>query len=338
MSDGAVLPDHCNYILDFSHDCPEDYGHLLNPMRPPEYMDLSEISGTHLYCSPEAASSIRKVIHAHGVHGVHLIDTGDYHYVSKLMTDEIPEPFCLVQIDHHTDTQPGAFDAEDGSSLSCGSWVRSVLMQNPNLRLIILIGPPEESIRQAITSLNLKRTAVSGYCISPQGIPVLFLPQKTDFRLFKSGRQCDQFQTYPVTQCCTNINFPPLNPHSQTSGWDTAEHAAQEDRPDSLPIYLSIDKDVLTPEDAATDWDQGTMRLSELLSLLDDLLDARRLLGADLCGGLSIRDASPEEAELNRLCDRRIYEWLTDRMSGRMSDNNICKDIRKDSSQNQLRN
>ncbi|SIS66506.1 arginase family protein [Alicyclobacillus vulcanalis] len=61
-----------------------------------------------------------------------------------------------------------------------------------------------------------------------------------------------------------------------------AARVLQAARP--YPVYLSIDKDVLHPADAATDWDGGSMRLRTLLYLLVAIRRHARILGMDLCG------------------------------------------------------
>ncbi|MBX6353986.1 MAG: arginase family protein [Thermoflavifilum sp.] len=50
------------------------------------------------------------------------------------------------------------------------------------------------------------------------------------------------------------------------------------------PVYVSIDKDVLRPSDARTDWDAGRLSLTKLLYLLVWLRRRRRILGVDICG------------------------------------------------------
>ena len=45
-----------------------------------------------------------------------------------------------------------------------------------------------------------------------------------------------------------------------------------------------MDKDVLASEDAATNWDQGGMRLTHLLHALRALATSKRVLGIDVCG------------------------------------------------------
>ena len=52
------------------------------------------------------------------------------------------------------------------------------------------------------------------------------------------------------------------------------------------PIYLSIDKDVLSPLDVHTNWDQGSMRWCELGAMVDMMRD--RLVGCDVTGDVSV--------------------------------------------------
>ena len=53
----------------------------------------------------------------------------------------------------------------------------------------------------------------------------------------------------------------------------------------SLPVFLSIDLDVLRPEDFRTNWDQGTMSFEELLETIRRIISTRRVLAVDICGG-----------------------------------------------------
>ena len=51
------------------------------------------------------------------------------------------------------------------------------------------------------------------------------------------------------------------------------------------PVYLSIDKDVLANDVVQTNWDQGVMRLEELMSAIAMLRG--RVVGADVTGDIS---------------------------------------------------
>ena len=59
--------------------------------------------------------------------------------------------------------------------------------------------------------------------------------------------------------------------------------------PANIPLYVSIDKDVLCPEEAATTWSQGDMTLEEMLKVLLALCshfekENGKILQVDICG------------------------------------------------------
>ena len=66
-------------------------------------------------------------------------------------------------------------------------------------------------------------------------------------------------------------------------------------------VYLSIDKDILSPESARTDWSQGDFTLEEVAEIVADVfLRADHVLGADICGELSTdHGATPEDCRIN---------------------------------------
>lgn len=81
--------------------------------------------------------------------------------------------------------------------------------------------------------------------------------------------------------------------------------------PRGLPVYVSIDKDVLGPEFARTDWDQGDMRLAELLESLRTVAAGAEVLGVDVCGGLTVsKGATREDFEINTKTDAILRDFL----------------------------
>ena len=58
----------------------------------------------------------------------------------------------------------------------------------------------------------------------------------------------------------------------------------------NLPLYISVDKDIMDTSECITNWDQGDLTLSELGELIGVLSEGRRVIGADICGGLSEND------------------------------------------------
>ena len=75
------------------------------------------------------------------------------------------------------------------------------------------------------------------------------------------------------------------------------------------PLYLSLDKDILRPEDAVTDWSQGDLEGVELLSILEGFFCSwqekkGRLLAFDICG--DAKEAKGPEARANMQMNRKL--------------------------------
>ena len=80
---------------------------------------------------------------------------------------------------------------------------------------------------------------------------------------------------------------------------------------DSESVYLSIDLDVLSPDYARTNWDQGSMSLEELFGQIRKALQGKTLAGVDICGGITIaQGASAEDLSINRRTRDRIVKFL----------------------------
>ncbi len=107
-------------------------------------IDFSDIEGTNGYCSDEAAGKIRDMLDAYPPSGIHYLDDGNHHYMTKFWLEKIKEPFDLVVFDHHTDMQPSALLP----MLSCGNWILESLNSLDNLRNVLLAGPPESSLEE----------------------------------------------------------------------------------------------------------------------------------------------------------------------------------------------
>ena len=100
-----------------------------------QYVDFRSLEGTSCLCGarediisglPERLPRLR------------WIDSGDYHYMTHLLALRETRPFHLLLLDHHPDNQASAFGAE---VLSCGSWVRTMLEENPLLQGVLTVGP-----------------------------------------------------------------------------------------------------------------------------------------------------------------------------------------------------
>ncbi len=133
------------------------------------WLDCTKIVGTDCYCDDDAIKEINELIdnaescnrtesksiieksgNSANVPAIHFFDNGNYHYMSKLWTDRVQEPFTLIVFDHHPDMQPPRF----GGILSCGGWVKEVLENNKFVQNIIIIGVKEELVETACEELS----------------------------------------------------------------------------------------------------------------------------------------------------------------------------------------
>ena len=204
------------------------------------WTELSDLSGCNCYCDAEASDRIRKEIQAFTGKGLHFIDSGNYHYMTRLWLDKLQIPFRLLVFDNHTDMQPPAF----GGLLSCGGWIVSSLEELPLLQEVILVGPDEEAYTQVEPDLQQK---------------VLFLSREK-----LSTMTAEEKEGF----------FNNLS--------------------EDLPLYVSVDKDVLCKGDASTTWSQGDMHLSELMSFLELVLERQNILGMDVCGECDMDSCSED--------------------------------------------
>lgn len=261
MGDSKVKNE--NMILDFTHVYRDEDIKDIDRFR---YIDCSDIQETDMYCSKNAYEKIWGRIEPYGIQGIHYIDSGNYHYITKIITDHITEPFGLVMYDHHTDMQIPMVP----EMMSCGDWAGQTLIQNENLRQLVVVGPPESDIEQTLESY--------------------------------SGSQSGRLLTFSAEDL-----------HG-----DLLENKLKHIRTD-LPLYISIDKDVLGTEYTETNWSQGDMSIDGLERLLSVFLGGQveeknsdacrndernagdirhsRILGVDICGEIQTDIPVPEYLE-----------------------------------------
>ena len=142
-----MLANHL--ILDFSHVYEDEN----IPQRSGiHWIDCSDIRECDLYCSGRAECEIRRRITPYGIHGIHFLDSGNYHYITKIMTDEIRREFVLIVFDHHTDMQSPMIE----SMISCGDWAGKILKENAFLQQLVLIGPEQKDMDKIDCKLTQK--------------------------------------------------------------------------------------------------------------------------------------------------------------------------------------
>ena len=76
------------------------------------------------------------------------------------------------------------------------------------------------------------------------------------------------------------------------------------------PLYISIDKDVLSKKVVQTDWDQGNMRLMEFKILLAYLFKNSHTIGIDICGECANEVQELHEIQEDDVFNEKILSFL----------------------------
>lgn len=116
------------------------------------WVEVQELPGSNCYCDGDAMEILRQKLEEFDADGIHFIDSGNYHYMSRIWLEKLNTPFRLVVFDNHTDMQPPAF----GGLLSCGGWVAASLEELPLLKEVLLVGPDQEAFDQTEPVLREK--------------------------------------------------------------------------------------------------------------------------------------------------------------------------------------
>ncbi len=263
-------------------------------------IDLSSVRGTDMYCDEEAVKVLTEQIRrAGGYTGIHFIDSGNYHYMTRLFTDLIDLPFSLVLFDNHTDMQESMIEG----LLSCGNWAGSVLRSNPHLQQLLLIGPPSQVINEDLESLCSQNESH---------------PDHEDRRPYKKILTISREDLSSVPSDCL-FSEEAIQPYSGSKASEASMlkeyFPVLNDLVPDIPLYLSIDKDLLAPDWALTNWDQGEMTLPCMSTFLRFFRSRYHILGTDICGepghassALTMQKAGTSQAGLlNKRTNYSIY-------------------------------
>jgi hypothetical protein len=198
--------------------------------------------------------------------------SGDFHHVTSLLLEicvqKRPAPVTVVHFDNHPDWV--RFD----KGTHCGSWVNRAL-DLPHVEKIITIG---------VTSRDL---------VSPE-------KRLAHLQLLSQGK----LELYPFNHPPSRVDgdYGEGPSYQQRDGhihWRNISAIGEGNflelllsRIKTNSVYLTIDKDVLQPGDAITNWSQGVMQLPYLLSLVREIGARHSIAGCDVIGDHSKRSFS----------------------------------------------
>ncbi len=256
--------------------------------RQPVRKDLSKMEGVCGYCDEEAAAQLRESIDE--TNELSFLGNGNFHYVSYFLLRPIQEQFSLLVLDHHPDLQPPFW----GEMLSCGCWIKYALENLPLLQEVMVVGVERSLLEE------LARTEGFLFCGEEQGV----------FRYKKDGK--------PIL--CVEESLCAGDCH-RDEGWrETIRQQIRETL--RHPIYVSVDKDVLTEDACVTNWDGGSMTLETMREVLNCAAEELPLLGMDVCGewdGREIgrRERSETILSKNNRCNQMLSEWWEEQKKAR---------------------
>jgi hypothetical protein len=185
-------------------------------------------------------------------HGCVFTGSGDFHHLSALLLSVASAgPLDLIVLDNHPDNMRYPF------GIHCGSWVRHAA-RLPHVRSIHVLGicstdiAPGHAWENYLTPFFRGKLTYWSLGVSASWLRCLGLKERS--RSFDSPEQLLRA-------------FLPL-----PSGFGR--------------VYLSLDKDVFSPQVARTVWDQGRFAQEDALRIIEAC--AHRLVGADVCGDVSL--------------------------------------------------
>ena len=189
--------------------------------------------------------------------------SGDFHHLTAGLIARHSMPVTVIHLDQHPDwvTFPG--------SLNCGSWVNHAL-ELPQVDRVITLGPSGDDLDwPEWKSANLRAVADGRLVVWPwQHKPSLVLGHygNTD-----SWEQKGRFLHW------RELGEGALADHLMRLSALIRTQA----------VYVTIDKDVLSSQQAVTNWDQGFMTLPHVEAVLTFLSAHHQVIGIDVCGDYS---------------------------------------------------
>jgi len=261
MLDGTIR------VLDFDSSAATQKNLLLEYHN--QIIDLKSLAqDARLFAFGAVRQKIKRAIGAGLSRAVNFLGSGDFHHVSEILTSQISEPATLIVFDFHPDWDilPPRF--------GCGSWVSRAL-ENKFIQKCILIGVSSEDISWPgiltanLASLKNNRLEIYPYKHSPSRLAMRKIPENISIKinkgLFFKEIIWDELKNKNLSGFISNLIS----------------------RLASNKVYISIDKDCLLRESAITNWEEGFLKLEELLFMLKNLKNNLDIIGLDITGDYS---------------------------------------------------
>lgn len=218
--------------------------------------------------SKKSITSFENTLHLHKTHWLTMIGSGDFHHITASILKQYTEPFSLVVFDYHPDwmaTSPWP---------CCGSWVLDAL-KLPNVEKIVFIGLGRKDISGCVINYGPVKEIRSGrIAFYPYDCPV-----SKCFGSYDKSLHCAAFKK--------KLGYSEIRWNAIASNdWNVLIHQII----DSLPgqnVYISVDKDCLNADAAATNWEIGQLTVDQITYAIRAIIRTRNVIGADITGEYS---------------------------------------------------
>lgn len=186
-------------------------------------------------------------------YGTVFTGSGDFHHLSWPLIARLASatPIQVVVLDNHPDNMRFPF------GVHCGSWVRRVAAL-PFVDHVHVLG---------ITSHDIG----AGHAWENYLAPLL----RGKLTYWSMGVDTDWSRRLGISRAFRGFDTPDA----------LVDGFVEHQRTQTLPSYLTIDKDAFAPEVARTNWDQGRLQLDHALALIASLRNG--LAGSDINGEVS---------------------------------------------------
>ena len=198
-----------------------------------------------------------------GAPEVYFYGSGDFHHVTAALLARMAEPVTVVHFDNHPDW------CRFPATFNCGAWVNRAL-DLPHVQRVVTLGPcSADLVDPEWQTANLPALAAGRLEMFPWRAG----PSKVWWR-------------YPDTVCGRYVDGKIRWRNLADEPWAAFIDELIARLPPAA-LWITIDKDVLGPDEATTNWDQGGMRLNHIIAAVERLAAAHRIAGIDVCGEYS---------------------------------------------------
>jgi len=196
------------------------------------------------------------------------LGSGDFHHISEILTSQIDQPVSLIVFDFHPDwdSLPPRF--------GCGSWVSQALKNKNILKVVLLAAGSHDLSAGPLQTGNLgaltgNRLEIYPYRHEPSRVYFKRVPENHSISIEKGILS-------------NKIIWQELEKE------DLAEFTLRViKRLPTQKVYISVDKDCLKSDFALTNWEEGYLRLEQLLIMLKVMRQYLDIIGLDIVGDYS---------------------------------------------------